>query len=71
MIKYHTLTNHKYIEQRRHDCEFREKQRQYYISYYQKRKERPNYKYQNIFFKSTNKKRFYCSFSFLAQKLIL
>ncbi len=54
--KYYDITNHKYIEQRRHDYEFREKQRQYYITYYQKRKERPNYIYQNIFFNPPTKK---------------
>jgi hypothetical protein len=62
ILKYHALTNQKYIEQRRHDCEFRQKQRQYYITYYQKRKERPNYIYQNNFFNPPTKKDFIVSF---------
>ena len=64
ILKYHALTNHKYIEKRRHDYEFREKQRQYYITYYQKRKERPNYIYQNNFFNPPTKKDFIVRFSF-------
>ena len=35
ILKYHALTNHIYIERRRHDCEFRQKQREYYRTYYQ------------------------------------
>ena len=62
ILKYHALTNHKYIEQRRHDCEFRQKQRQYYKTYYQKRKERPNYIYQNNFFNPPSKNDFIVSF---------
>ncbi len=34
ILKFHALTNHIYIERRRHDCEFRRKQRQYYILIY-------------------------------------
>jgi hypothetical protein len=29
ILKYHALTHHKYIEQRRHDIMYREKQRSY------------------------------------------
>ncbi len=58
ILKYHALTNHKYTGQRRHDHKFREKQRQYYKTYYQKRKGNPNYIYiyQNNVFNPPTKK---------------
>ena len=64
ILKYHALTNHIYIERRRHDCEFREKQRQYYKTYYQKLKERPKHIYQNNYFNPPSKKDFIVRFSF-------
>ena len=62
ILKYHALTNHIYIERRRHDCEFREKQRQYYKTYYQKLKERPKHIYQNNYFNPPTKNDFIVSF---------
>ena len=63
-LKYHALTNHKYIEQRRHDEEFKAKQKEYYKEYYQKYKERPKYIYQNNYFNPPTKKDFIVRFSF-------
>jgi hypothetical protein len=64
ILKYHALTDNIYIERRRHDCVFREKQRQYYLTYYQKRKERPKHIYQNNYFNPPTKNDFFVRFSF-------
>ena len=60
ILKYHALTNHIYIERRRHDEEFKAKQKEYY----QKYKERPKYIYQNNYFNPPTKKDFIVRFSF-------
>jgi hypothetical protein len=64
ILKYHALTNHIYIERRRHDEEFKAKQKEYYKEYYQKYKERPKYIYQNNYFNPPTKKDFIVRFSF-------
>jgi general secretion pathway protein D len=64
ILKKHALTNHIYIERRRHDEEFKAKQKEYYKEYYQKYKERPKYIYQNNYFNPPTKKDFIVRFSF-------
>ena len=64
ILKYHCSTNYKYIEQRRHDKEYKEKQRQYYKTYYQKRKEKPNYIFKDNYFNPPSKNDFIVKFSF-------
>ena len=62
ILKYHALTNHIYIERRRHDREFKAKQKEYYKEYYQKYKERPKYIYQNNYFNPPTKNDFIVRF---------
>jgi hypothetical protein len=55
-----------YIERRRHDYAFREKQRQYYIIHYQKNKEKSKCLYYNNYLNRPSKFDFIVSFSFSA-----
>ena len=65
ILKHHSLINYKYIGQRRHDKEYKEKQRQYYLIYYQKkRKGKPNYIYNDNYFNPPSKNDFIVKFSF-------
>ncbi len=48
LLHYYASISHIYIEKRRHDREYKAKQREYYKTYYQVYKERPIYIYIKI-----------------------
>jgi hypothetical protein len=62
LLHYYASISHIYIEKRRHDREYKAKQREYYKTYYQVYKERPKYIYQNNYFVPPSKKDFIVSF---------